>query len=231
LFTHTHWSAILPSGPTGEASLEAVYAAYQRPLVLYLLYLRYSPHDAADLVQGFFADLLRRNALASVSREKGRFRTFLISSLKHYLSDQRDRRQAAKRGGGQALLSLEELLEQQGIDHELVSRHGPDWAYDKAWADMVLSAAMRQLDQEITQVNKRALYAALLPVIHRDVTAVSYQEIAQTVGMTEGAVKVAAKRLRDRLRHLIREQVRQTISNPAELEDELRYLIELLGQK
>ena len=230
LFPLTQWSAILPSGKTGEASLAAVYETYREPLLLYLLCLRYKPEDAADLVQGFFAELLRYDSLASVSPKKGRFRTFLISSLKHYLSDQRDRANAVKRGGGQPLLSVEELMAKQGIDPALVDRNGPDWIYDRAWANTVLRVALRRLEEEAAQAGRSALFAALTPIMHQDGDAASYKEVAARLGMTEGAVKVAAKRLRDRLHHLIRQQVRQTVADPQELAAELRYLIELLGQ-
>ena len=228
LFPLTHWSEIRPTGQTGCVNMEAVYEAYRVPLMLYLLCLGHKPEDSADLIQGFFAELLRRDSLSSVTPKKGRFRTFLISALKHYLNDQHDREHAAKRGGGQPLLSVDELLDQQGIDAAMVSQRGPDWAYDKAWANAILNAALRQLEEEVAKTRKRALFIALVPSMHQDTDAASYQEIADELGMTEGAVKVAAKRLRERLGQLIRKEVRQTLTNPSDFEAELQYLIELL---
>ncbi len=229
LFPLTHWSAILPAGQTGEASLATVYEIYREPLLLYLLCLRHKPEDAADLVQGFFANLLRYESLADVSPRKGRFRTFLITSLKHYLSDQRDRVNAAKRGGGQPALSLEDLAAREHIDLAMVEEQGPEWAYDRAWASAVLKAALRQLEQELLKAGKSALFTALAPVMHQDAEALSYRAIADKLDMSEGAVKVAAKRLRDRLGHLIRQEVRRTVADPQNCQAELRYLIELLG--
>jgi RNA polymerase sigma-70 factor (ECF subfamily) len=230
LFPPTRWTSIFPSGTAGGANLAAVYEAYREPLLLYLLCLRNKPEDASDLVQGFFAELLRRDGLTGVSPKMGRFRTFLITSLKHYLSDQRDRATAIKRGGGQPLLSIEELLAQQGIDRALVDRKGPDWAYDRAWANTVMHEASKQLEWEMTEAGKRALFTALTPIMYRDSNAASYKEIAAELSMSEVAVKVAAKRLRDRLRDLIRQQIRTTVTNSTEVDAELQYLIELLAE-
>src|SRR5262249_38907873 len=159
------------------------------------------------LVQGFFANLLRYGSLADVSPNKGRFRTFLISALKHYISDQRDRDHAIKRGGGRPSVSLDESMAKHGIDPTLVDRRGPDWAYDRAWASAVLNGALRQLKHELVQAGKIALFGVLAPIMHEDRDEPSYRAIATELGMTEGAVKVAAKRLRDRLHRLIRQQV------------------------
>lgn len=207
-----------------------VYETYREPLQIYLLCLRHKPEDAADLVQGFFANLARYDSLAAVSPKKGRFRTFLITALKHYVSDQRDRANAAKRGWGQPMLSLEELTTEQGIDLALIEQRGPDWAFDRAWAGAVLNAALRQLREELTRAGKEALFAVLAPVMHHDGEAPPYRAIAAELGMTEGAVKVAAKRLRDRFQHLIRQEVRRTVIDSADFQAELRYLIELLGE-
>ncbi|MHC1768798.1 MAG: RNA polymerase sigma factor [Verrucomicrobiia bacterium] len=230
LFPPTRWSAILPAGTAGGANMGAVYEAYREPLILYLICLRHQPADALDLVHGFFADLIRRDSLSGVSSKKGRFRTFLITSLKNHVNDQRDRASTFKRGGGQALLSVDELLARQGVDRALVERRGPDWAYDRAWANAVLKVALNQLEWEMAQGGKSALFAALSPVMHQDAEAGSYREIATKLNMTEGAVKVAAKRLRDRLGEQVRQQIRATVPDDQEYEAELRYLIELLGQ-
>lgn len=210
--------------------MDAVCKAYREPLLLYLLWLRHNPEDASDLVQGFFADLIRRDGLSTLSPSKGRFRTFLITSLRNYVSDQRDRANAQKRGNGEASLRLDELLARHGVDRALVDRKGPDWAYDRAWANSVLRLALNQLEQEMTQAAKGPLFAALSPIMHQDAGATSYREVAKHLGMSEGAVKVAAKRLRDRLGEAIRQQVRATVTDTQEFDAELQYLIELLGQ-
>ena len=116
------------------------------------------------------------------------------------------------------------------MDRALVDRKGPDWAYDKAWANTVLRVALHQLELDMAQAGKGRLFAALSPIMHQDAEAGSYREIARELKMTEGAVKVAAKRLRDRLGERIRQQVRATVADTQEFEAELRYLIDLLGQ-
>ena len=154
----------------------------------------------SDHLQSFFEQLLRRNFLENVGREKGRFRTFLICSLKHYLRDQRQKEMATKRGGGQQLQSLEAAdTEGRPLCQPAAAGPAPDVEFDRAWARLLLSKALGQLEQECVQAGKGALFAALRPCIQADPAALGYAAIGQRLGMTEGAVKVAVHRLKARL--------------------------------
>lgn len=187
LFPRTHWSALLLDGHGRGASLEAVYETYRQPLTLFLLCQRYPPEDAAGLVHGFIARLAYYDSLAEVGPEKGRFRTFLITSLKHFLSDERDRSTAAKRGGGRPLLSLEELAGRQGVDPALISERGAEWAYDRAWAVAVMDEALRELERELGSAGRGALFKVLAPLLHEVREPQSYRAPAAELGTTEGA--------------------------------------------
>ncbi len=231
LFTNTHWSVVLRARDQSGAALETLCQSYRRPLLVWLRSRAKSPSDADDLVQGFFAHLLKRNFLRNVSREKGKFRTFLLKSLKRYLRDEYDKESAIKRGGGRIPESLEETdgmgtpVHQPAADGE-----APDREYDRAWALTVLANALRQLELECARAGHEALCAALQPVMFADETASSYRQIGESLGMSEGSVKVAAHRIRTRLKGLIREEVLQTVADEAQLSQEIRYLINLFGR-
>ena len=214
-----------------EAALNTLFTNYRAPLLTWLRARHYSPHDAEDLVQSFFAGLLRHDFLKDLGREKGKFRTFLLTSLKHHLSDMRDKDAAVKRGGGQLPVSLQETDEDgQPLHDPAALGTAPDQDYDRAWAQSVLTNALSQLETECARTGHAALCAALEPVMFVDETALPYRKIAERLGMTEGAVKTAACRIRAMLRDLIREEVRQTVDNEEDLEEEIRYLFSLFGK-
>jgi RNA polymerase sigma factor (sigma-70 family) len=231
LFNTTHWSVVLRAQDKSEADLALLCESYRAPLLLWLRRRGHDPPDAEDLVQGFFAHLLKQDFLRNVSAAKGRFRTFILTALKNYLFDQYSKHAAVKRGGGQAVESLQETTEDGGLKHDpAASGKAPDEEYDRAWAGTVLANAQRQLKQECAHSGHGALCAALEPSLFADETACSYQEIGEHLGMSEGAVKMGALRIRGRLKRLIREQVLQTVTDEKELEQELRYLISLFGR-
>lgn len=205
--------------------------AYRGPLIKWLLARGLKPHDAEDIVQGLFMRLLRRDFLVDVSKEKGRFRTFLLTCLRNYINDLHGRGAAAKRGGGQPLESLDETDDQGRKLHEPHARRdGPDFEYDRAWAQSVLAHALRRLEEECAVQGHSSLCAALEPVMFADEAALPYQRIAERLGMTEAAVKMAAHRIRARLKGLVREEILQTITNEEDWRDEVRYLIDLFAR-
>ncbi|HOX55696.1 MAG TPA: sigma-70 family RNA polymerase sigma factor [Candidatus Paceibacterota bacterium] len=231
LFPNTLWSVVLQAKGKMQPGLAKLCAMYREPLLTHLRSLGYGHHDASDYVQGFFADLLRRDFLNNVEREKGKFRSFLLCSLKNYLHDQWDRQQALKRGGGVCVKSLDEEDEDGQPVVEPPDHHtGPDIEFDRAWANAVVARALSRTEQECRESGKGELFAALQPMLNAEPDGATYAEIGQRFGMSEGAVKVAAHRLRSRLGALIRDEVRETVSNERELEEELRYLIELFAQ-
>ena len=231
LFATTRWSMVHRAQDKSEAALNDLFASYRQPLLAWLRAKGRSPQDAEDLVQGFFAGLMRHDFLKSVGREKGKFRSFLLSSLKHHLSDVRDKEDAAKRGGGQLPASLQETDDLGHPIHDPAAPGTtPDQDYDRAWAQAVLSKSLRQLETECSRTGHGALCAALEPVMFADETAAPYHKIGEDLGMSEGAVKVAAHRIRARLRGIIREEILQTVDNEGDLQDELHYLFSLFGK-
>ena len=231
LFTNTHWSIVRRAQDKSETALNALFTSYRDPLLVWLKARNYSHHDAEDLVQGFFAGLLRHDFLKKLNREKGRFRSFLITSLKNYLNDVRDKANAGKRGGGHSPDSLQETDGQgQPLHDPAAAAATPDVEFDRAWAQTLLANSFHQLQSESARTGHAALCAALEPVMFADETAAPYRDIAGRLGMTEGAVAVAAHRIRARLRVILREEILQTVDNEADFQDELNYLRSLFGK-
>ncbi len=227
----THWSVVLQARDASATALGTLCEGYRTPLLVWLRSRNYPDHDAEDLVQGFFAHLLKRDFLANVSPDKGRFRTFLLSSLKNFLCDQHDKAAAGKRGGGQTLDSLEATDEQGRPLHDPPAPGAtPDLEYDRAWARTVLANALRRLHQECAGTGHAALCAAIEPVLFADETASPYRDIGEQLRMSEGAVRVAAHRIRARLRGLVRDEVVQTVARQEDWEQEVRYLVSLFAR-
>ena len=215
-----------------EAALQSLFSQYREPLLVWLRTEGYGFADAEDLLQGFMEGLLRREALRSVASEKGRFRTFLLRCLKNHVRDERDRKMAAKRGGGQAIESLDQTNEEGITANQPASNDAtPDMEYDRAWAKSVLDNSFRKLEAECAKREQTALYAALEPVLFWDDTASPYREIGVKLGMSEAAVKMAASRIRFRLKDLVREEILQTVGNEQDWQEEVRYLIQMFAWK
>ena len=231
LFTNTHWSIVRRAQDKSETALNSLFASYREPLLVWLRARNYSHHDAEDLIQGFFTNLLRHDFLKELTRERGRFRSFLIASLKNYLSDVRDKENALKRGGGLTPDSLQETDDEgQPLHDPAASAATPDVEFDRAWAQTVLAKSLRQLQTESARTGHAALCAALEPVLFADETAAPYREIAGRLGMSENALSTAAHRLRARLRGILRDEILQTVDNEADFQDELNYLRSLFGK-
>lgn len=231
LFPETLWSLVLKAKEDGGPALSTLCSAYRGPLFGFLQSLGYDYHAASDHLQGFFETLLRRNFLEGVGREKGRFRTFLICSLKNYLRDQRLKEMAVKRGGDQAVESLDATdTEGRPLWQPAAAGASPEVEFDRVWARLLLRKALDRLELECAQAGKGEVFEALRPSIQADPAAASYLAIGQQLGMTEGAVKVAVHRLKGRLGHLVRDEVMQTVEGREEWREELRYLISLFGQ-
>ena len=187
------------------------------------------PEDAEDLVQGFFLQLLRREVLKSVQREGGRFRSFLLGTLKHYLSDEKERAGAMKRGGSRQFVSWDPAQAEQQFLREPVDTDSPDRLFERRWALTLLEQAMKRLQLECLDAGNAERFAQLKGFVSGEKGELSYAEAAERTGLTPGAVKSAIFRLRRRYHELIREEVSQTVADPREIEDELRYLLELFS--
>jgi RNA polymerase sigma-70 factor (ECF subfamily) len=231
-FTTTHWSVVLKAGgtesPEATEALEALCRSYWYPLYAYVRRKGNSPHDAQDLTQEFFARLLERRYLRLADRTQGRFRTFLLSSLKNFLINDWKKGNREKRGGGQKVLSLDEETAESRFAAEPATAQPPDSLYDRGWAAILLDRTLAALRAEFEQSGKLDLFERLKVFVWGEKNALSYAAMATQLGMTEGAVKVAVHRLRQRYGELLRAEVAQTVSTPAEVKEELRYLVSVI---
>ncbi len=232
-FTTTHWSVVVSAGQSDSAAamaaLESLCRAYWYPLFVYARRRGCDEEQAKDLTQAFFAQLIGRNYLAEANPELGRFRTFLLTSFRNFLSNERDREQAQKRGGGYAFVSLDFAREQES--HEADPGHDmtPERLYERRWAETVLARVLQRLRSEYDgQSVKR--FDLLKPFLTEDKGTSSYAEAGSRLGMSVPAVKSAVHRLRQRWRELMREEIAQTINarTGKEIDEEIRHLIQVL---
>ncbi|MGV3531604.1 MAG: RNA polymerase sigma factor [Chthoniobacteraceae bacterium] len=201
---------------------------YWYPLYTFLRRSGHSPHDAEDLTQAFLSDLIERSALVSVDPVKGRFRSFLIASLKNFLSHERERARALKRGGGVPLVELDALAAEERYAMEPSHALTPDRLFDRRWALTVLERALARVRSDYEDRGASDVFALLSPLLTGGGTA-PYAELGAQLGMTEGAVKVAAHRLRQQYRDALRNEVAETVTGPTEVSAELRDLLAALG--
>ena len=228
MFATTHWTVVLAAGrrstPQSDRALEELCRTYWFPLYAYVRRRGHTREDAEDLTQGFFASFLKRNYLQNVSSDKGRFRAFLLGSLKHFLANEHDRASRQKRGGGQAPLSLDWQDADTRYQIDPADRLSPDKLYDRAWAVTLLEQVIARLRTEFAAEGKAEYFDQLKPFLTAGKGAVSYAEAAAGLGLNESAARVAAHRLRKRYRELLREHVAQTLTDPADLDEEMRAL-------
>src|SRR5262245_7782867 len=234
-FTTTHWSVVLSareqSSPVAQIALEQLCRAYWYPLYAHARRRGHDHHSAEDLTQEFFARLLDKEWLNSVSPHKGRFRTFLLAALDHFLANEWRRGQALKRGGGQTIVSLEETHSgEERFAREPASEGVPERAFDRLWATTVLDQAMTRLQREFSDRGKAAHFDDWKVFLGREATAQDCQASGQRLGMSEGAVTVAVHRFRERYGDLLRETVAQTVAQTADVDEELSYLFALLNE-
>jgi DNA-directed RNA polymerase specialized sigma24 family protein len=231
-FAATHWSVVLAAGlqdPTQRAAaMETLCRTYWEPLYAYVRHLGRQPQDAQDLVQDFLAHLLTGHRLEGLEPAKGKFRSFLLVSLNHFLADQRDRATAAKRGGGLVLEPLETRTAERHWIQETDRARSPGAAFDRRWAMTLLNQAFCRLQEEYLAAGKAALLGELGVFLATDGNADEYAAASQPLRMTPGAVAVAVHRLRGRYRECIRAEVAQTLSAAENVDDEMRYLLEVL---
>src|SRR6266508_873062 len=229
-FTTTHWSVVLAAqgeSTEAKAALEKLCRTYWWPLYGFVRRNGYSPEEAQDLTQGFFALLLERRDLDVVRREKGRLRSYLLVSLKNFLAKARRRELAVKRGEGRALVPLDELLARERADLEPVDSLTADRIYERRWALTLLEQVLTRLESEYRSAGNSKLFDCLKEFLS-DEPGRSQAEVAAELGMTENALKQAFHRLRQRYRKLLRDEIAQTVAVPGDVEDELRHFISVL---
>jgi len=232
-FVTTHWSVVLSArekqSPASGAALETLCRTYWYPLYAYVRRQGHSPHDAQDLTQEFFARLLQKDYLQAAGRDKGRFRTFLIVALKRFLANEWDRARAQKRGGGQVLLSLDTETAEARYQTEPAADLSADRIFERRWALTLLDRAMTRLRDEFGAAGKAQDFEKLKPCLTADRGEIAYTEIARALGVNEPAARVAVHRLRKRFREVFREEIAHTVANPADIDDEVRYLVSVLA--
>jgi len=228
-FATTHWTAVLAAGrrksPQADQALEGLCRTYWYPLYAYVRRQGHAHEDAEDLAQAFFARLLEKNYLEGLSSEKGKFRAFLLASLKHFLANEWDKSQRQKRGGGITPISLDWQDADTRYQIEPADRLSPDRLYDRAGAVTVLERVITRLANECATDGKTGLFNQLRPFLMADLEAIPYAQAAAALAMTESAVRVAVHRLRRRYRELLREEISQTLSDPAQAAEEIKTLL------
>jgi RNA polymerase sigma-70 factor (ECF subfamily) len=232
-FATTHWSVVLAAGqhasPNAQEALEKLCRSYWFPLYTYVRRKGHSPEEAQDLTQAFFAAFLEKNALSRARRERGRFRSFLLTALQNFLAHEWEKARAEKRGGACQLVSWDHALAESSYQRQSLSELPPDKAYDKRWALTLFQQALTRLQQEFEISGKGALFETLKGFLTEPANESGYAEAAARLGMSPSAAAVAVHRLRKRYGELVREELAHTVTSPAEIEEEMRHLISLMS--
>jgi len=233
VFATTHWSVVLQAGEShsaqGSAALAKLCRIYWYPLYAFIRRKGHTEEDAKDLTQEFFARLLERRDFQRVDARKGKFRTFLLTSLTHFLSNERDHANAAKRGGGRAVISLDAIPPEQFQRFEPTSDLSPDKLFDQRWAMALLEAAVLQLRVQMNATGKLGQFEELKIFLTTEPRDGDYTAVAQRLGCASQSVAVTVHRLRQRYRELVRAEVANTVSSPLEVDEEMRHLQAVLG--
>jgi RNA polymerase sigma factor (sigma-70 family) len=232
-FQTTRWTLVLASRkrdePAGREAVESLCRDYWYPLYAFVRRRGCSPEDAQDLTQAFFERLLTLNGLDAAAPEKGRFRTFLLVSLKRFLTTEWRRGQAQKRGGGASHVSMSLLEAEDRYGAERGEAMSPEMLFDRQWALTLLERAMARLREDYTSSGRSELYEALKSQLAAPAGSAASAEAAAAAGLTEGAARVATHRMRRRFREFFREELAQTVT-PEEMDEELRYLRAVLSR-
>ena len=230
-FATTQWSVVLRAG-SGEAdgaALATLCQTYWRPVYSYIRCRGHDAESSRDLTQGFFVALLERRGLEAARRERGRFRNFLLASVKNFLARERERDQAQRRGGGRSPVRIDPDPESSFVGvPEPATHETPETIFERRWAMALLEQTMLDLAAEMERAGSVERFEKLRPFLVSD-TDPPYADIARNLNVTEPAVRVALHRMRQRFGATLRERVAQTLEDPTRVEDELRYLIGLMG--
>jgi RNA polymerase sigma factor (sigma-70 family) len=234
-FTTTHWTVVLEAGdgasPLALAALDQLCRAYWFPLYVYVRRQGFAPPEAQDLTQGFFHLLIEKEFLKDVDPSKGRFRSFLLAAIKHYVLNQRKHAARLKRGGDRIKVSFDPQEAETRFRAEPSTESTAERAFDRRWAMTVMERGLESLREEYREAGKERLFQGLKKFISAEAEPGEYDKLAPSLGMTKNAVGVAAHRLRQRYGELIRAEVANTVAQPLEIEEEMRYLLRLLMER
>jgi RNA polymerase sigma-70 factor (ECF subfamily) len=232
-FNTTHWSVVLAArGESADAqeALEKLCRVYWYPLYAFVRRQGHSPGDAEDLIQGFFARILQRKDLETVQRERGRFRSYLLVSLKHFVVNEQLRARAEKRGGGQSFISLDEVEAEKKFAREPLDKSTPEKLFERRWAMALLDKVLERLRKEYEATDRLRLFESLRWFLSDEPAEQSQAQIGAELGLSTGAVKQAVRRLRQRYRELLRDEVANTVATAADIDDEVRHLVAVLRE-
>jgi RNA polymerase sigma factor (sigma-70 family) len=234
VFATTHWSVVLEASASdttrAHTALGRLCQSYWYPLYAYVRRRGYNPEDAQDLTQEFFARLLEHNWLAQADQQRGRFRSFVLAALSHFLANEWDKAKAQKRGGRAQFIPLQLDTAETRYSSEPTDPVTPEQCYERRWAVTLLDAVLGRLQEEHVRSGKATVFEMLKPCLVGERSAQPYAALGSTLGITEGAVKVLVHRLRQRYRQLLREEIANTVATNAEIDDELRYLFAVLAR-
>jgi RNA polymerase sigma-70 factor (ECF subfamily) len=233
VFVTTHWSVVLAAGRNDTTrardALAHLCQSYWYPLYAYVRRRGHAAHDAQDLTQEFFARLLERHTLAAADPERGRFRSFLLTAMNHFLANEWKKERSQKRGGRYPILSLDLAAAEQRYDLEPADDCSPDRLFDRQWANTLLEQVLDRLEEEYRADGKVSLFDALKQSIAGSRESQPYAELATKLNMNEGAIKVSVHRLRKRYRELLLAEIANTVSAPEDAADELKHLFQSLA--
>jgi RNA polymerase sigma factor (sigma-70 family) len=228
-FATTHWSVVLAASdgdsPAATEALERLCRTYWYPLYAFLRRKGYPPSDAEDLVQGFLLQVVAGRGLKDVEQGHGRFRSYLLGALRHFLANEWDKARAEKRGGGVALLSLEELGPENRYSRDLADDSTPETLYERTWAATVLERVHRWLRREYRDNGKENRFDIFEGYLMSESKGLTYAEAGARLGIAEGTVKAEVHRLRKRYRSLLRAEIAHTVKSPEDISEEIRLLI------
>ena len=233
VFATTHWSVIAAAAdtesPQAQEALADLCRAYWYPIYAHIRSRGYNPHDAQDLTQGLFLRLLQKDFLMRVKPQKGRFRSYLLGAVKHFLADESERKNAQKRGGGKVHISFDAMEAEDRFLTEQADDQTPDRLFDRRWAWSLLDGVMERLRAEQTEESNAAVFEALRPHLVAGAEDKSYASVASALGVSETAVRQAVCHLRQRYHRLFWDEISHTVSTRIEAEEEVRYLCSVIG--
>ena len=232
-FATTHWTVVLaaasPSSSRYEQALGTLCQTYWFPIYAYLRRRGYDIHQAEDYTQGFFAYLLEKRGLRVADPQRGKFRSFLLATLKHFVGDERNRARAQKRGGGRRVISFDVQNAENQYTFDPAHNLSPDKLFEKSWALTALERIIARLKAESVSRNKQKLFDHLKVYLTAKRDSIPYRNVAAELDMTESAVKVAVHRLRTRYRELLLDEIAQTVSTQEQVDEEIRDLFAALA--
>jgi len=233
VFATTHWSVVLAASdtdsPQADEALAQLCRTYWYPLYAFVRRKGHSPEDAQDLTQAFFARLLEKNYVAQAERERGRFRSFLLAALTHFLADEWDKTRRQKRGGGREIISFDAVSAEDRFRLEPINQLDAAKLYERRWVTTLFAQVLARLEEEFRDSGKGELFDGLKSSLLAEPAGPTYAELGARLGLKEDAVKQAVHRMRRRYRELFREEIAQTVAGPGEVEDELKHIFAVLS--